>query len=117
VCCPLAARRPCPVLSQLAARCPFPVLGQLAAHRPLAAILVQSSLCTDRFLHSVPLLSSLRAVRSLPPLCCLLLGACLTLRHYSLLREPNSPSGGRTRETTQEPLETAQEPLKFLKNP
>jgi len=76
----------------------------LRADRALLAVPVVS------WLHTVPVVSSLRAVHSPPPLSCLLPIAHLTLCHYTLLREPNSPSGGRTPETTQQPL-------KFLKNP
>ena len=108
--CPLAAHHPCPVLGQLAARCPCPVLGQLAAHCPFTAVLVLSMLRADRSLRSVPVLSLLCTVRSPLPLSSLIPVAHLTLCHYTLLHEPNSPSGGRTPETTQEPLE-------FLKNP
>jgi len=65
----------------------------------------------DRSLRAVPVQSLLCTVRSLPPLSCLLPVAHLTLCHYTMLREPNSPGGGRTPETTQEPLEFPKNPL------
>ena len=68
-------------------------------------------------LAAVPVLP-LRAARS-PlslSLSCLLPGAHLTLRHYTLLHEPNSPSGGRTPKVSNNP-EPLKNPPKSPRNP
>ena len=86
---PLFAARPLPSLS---CRCVPPTCHHpcpAAVRCPLAAIPVLP-LCTA----CSPLSLSLS---------CLLPGARLTLRRYSLLREPNSPSGGRTPKVSKNP--------------